>query len=128
MSKFSAGGFIQFPLPSEAITWEEYKAKYGVDLDLIFEITGGTLDEEDYSVLIKRDIDKPMMISGIFELTAYAHREVPPCGYVNTTNLTSTNDASTSYLDLQYYCADGSDNFAYGIRVYANRTIEPFEL
>ena len=125
MGNFSLGGFIQLPLPLERITWGEYKAKYGIDLDMIFEVVGGN---PDFRVLIRKDVNKPMMISGIYEyLGGGVGRDITPSGEINASDWHIDEDADKAYLMLEYYCK-GENGYGYAIKIYADRTIEPTEI
>jgi hypothetical protein len=54
-------GVIVLPVPyNETITWEEYKKRYGIDLDEIFD---STIIGDGYTVRVKDSVTKLILLS-----------------------------------------------------------------
>lgn len=108
----SVGGFIQLIIPSEEMTWEEYKKKYGIDLDEIFEIN------ERSNIRFRPEINKPILISGYenaYPGTSYG--ALPGCGFLTMCQI---SDQASSY-SLGLYLGN-PDAYAYGVVLNYSKT------
>ena len=122
MSRFSPGGFIQLPFPDDTYTWEEYKAKYGVDLEQLFEPFKNGDDE--YGVRFKLGVNKPILIYGYEEVQPAGYLGLPNCVMFNFAEIETDPDITLGYLTIAY----NDQNNGYGVRLYADKKITAYEM
>lgn len=113
------GGFVQIPYPKmtgETMTWEEYKAQTGIDLNDIFE---AVYLESRKEINFRKDFNKPIIICGYAEATGARYDGAPPnCGFPNIYVKDSVDTIERITIGIGDYV-----NSYWGIVVYANRTI-----
>lgn len=108
-------GICVLTLPNEeTLTWEQYKEKFGIDLEKIFTIYE---DTGTYYVQIRKDFRKMIVLSyfGPYDTT------VPP---VSTPTQYYQNGSSTlaeSILGLNVLYGDGDGGYV--LTIFANKTI-----
>ena len=112
-------GVLVLPVPDDEYSWEEYKEKYGIDLEKIFFVH---LDGSDYYVEIKKDFRKLIALSyqGSYDLP------VPPVSAPTNYYQSGSETISNSVLGLNVLHGDGDGGYA--LTVIANKTIRGGEI
>lgn len=117
------GGFVQLPAPKmagESMTWDEYKAQTGIDLNDIFEVTE---QEGGKDIEYRKDFNKPIIICGYVEAIGDRYAGAPNCGYPNI--YLKSAIGTIEYIEMSI----GNAPDAYwGIQVHADRTIRLTEV
>lgn len=119
------GGFVQLPCPKlngrTSISWDEYKAQTGIDLNDIFEavdLEGGK------DVNFRKDLNKPTMICGYAEATGDIYHGAPPdCGFPNIYEKFSVGTIEHITIGI----GNREDSY-WGISVGADKTISVAEM
>lgn len=113
-------GIQVLPVPSnETLTWEQYKERYGIDLEKIFEVVDQTSDPDNpsYGVYFKTSFSKIIVLS----YPQYAFKEVPSVAIPSFDNTTAAIKASASAIMSVTYGADFDGG--HQILVFGNKTI-----
>ena len=107
------GGYQILPIPygeDSAISWAEYKRKYGVDLDKVFEVK--KTSESTYMVLQKTN--KPLLLQ-----IPYNEMDPVRVAYPNVIAF-SEDDRTESYLTLGVRFGDSSE---YNISIFGSKEV-----
>ena len=101
------------------ISWDEYKERYGVDLEKIFEVVdiSGDPDDPMYEVAFKTSFSKIIVLS----FDKYSTQEVPSVSAPTTFGINQNADKTQAYtvLSVIYGDMDGGYNF----RINADKTV-----
>lgn len=112
------GGFVALVVPEEPISWEAYKAKYGIDLDKIFKYVPdvGITFIARKQILLCNDSEfaggQYMSVSPVVRLDKYTNED---------------GEIETGLIGAGVYSNGTLDTF-FGIRININRTIVPISL
>ena len=111
-------GMIVLPVPYGTMTWDEYKQKYGIDLEKFFKVEK-VGDTTDYRVLFRSGNTKLIILSATDELEGTgigAPRIAIPNGFDMA--VTSIDSAS-----LALYVRDDAEVYGYIFAIKANKTV-----
>lgn len=112
-------GVLVLPVPDEEITWEEYKAKYGIDLHQVFEI-----DDNDLTTF-KPDFSKTVLLSIPVSYDPTAGR-LPTIRNIVASEISSTNGL---ILGFAVMIEGGNIVTRYGLHIDAmNKTVNYYEI
>lgn len=100
------GGFVALPFPNEELTWDEYKTKYGIDLEGIFVI-------EEGKVHFRPDFKKPIFLVQDYDLSC------PPVAPALITNVVNGEGITGLHLAIpQIVVENGTITIPFYISLY----------
>ena len=109
-------GICVLPTPGDKITWEEYKTRYGIDLEKIF------MDSGDGYLVFRQSFTKIIAISNG---TGHKQNVVPALGFPNRIEVYEESDDSPSQTQLFYINNNGE---GLSLVIYGDKHIEGGEI